>query len=303
VTLDPATGQYSFTLAHQIDHPVSTAAADIDLQFGYTVTDGDNDSVGSTFTVAIKGRYSVGTNVAGTIVKTRGDKTFTLTEGTDYSFGADGPGTITLGTRSYSKVSDGVTLMRGRGARCGRSQHRRNAGFGPVGERDRRPAHPLHRHRQHGDYRDQGLAGTITGTETDWALRSDSPTAAMNRICQTDPQAGSTGTGPVHRQPPGAAAQWRRLWLLRRRPADTHTVTVTRLPAPSVSSRHRWARKPSMTALASSTWNYHVTDAQLNHLGRPGVRRSLHDPHYGRSRAEAPLATSPSNWMAPTICR
>jgi T1SS-143 domain-containing protein len=53
VTLDPATGNYSFVLEHAIDHPVANVADSLGLKFGYTVTDGDGDTASSNFTVTV----------------------------------------------------------------------------------------------------------------------------------------------------------------------------------------------------------------------------------------------------------
>jgi T1SS-143 domain-containing protein len=68
VTLDPVSGNYTFTLEHGIDHPVPDVADGLGLQFGYTLTDGDNDSASSSFIVTVNDSLpSVDTSAVGSV--------------------------------------------------------------------------------------------------------------------------------------------------------------------------------------------------------------------------------------------
>ena len=52
VTLDPASGNYTFSLQDPVDHPAAETNS-LSLNFGYTVTDDDGDSASNSFSVAI----------------------------------------------------------------------------------------------------------------------------------------------------------------------------------------------------------------------------------------------------------
>ncbi len=52
VTLDPASGNYTFSLQGPVDHPAAETNS-LSLNFGYTVTDDDGDSASNSFSVAI----------------------------------------------------------------------------------------------------------------------------------------------------------------------------------------------------------------------------------------------------------
>ncbi|HEV7257126.1 MAG TPA: DUF5801 repeats-in-toxin domain-containing protein [Bosea sp. (in: a-proteobacteria)] len=53
VTLDDTTGNYSFTLHDNLDHPVAGSEDDIVLSFGFRATDADGDSATASFTVSV----------------------------------------------------------------------------------------------------------------------------------------------------------------------------------------------------------------------------------------------------------
>jgi T1SS-143 domain-containing protein len=53
VQFNTGTGQYSFTLLDNLDHPINSTEDNLLLSFGFTATDGDGDSVAGTFTVDV----------------------------------------------------------------------------------------------------------------------------------------------------------------------------------------------------------------------------------------------------------
>ncbi len=53
VTLDDTTGNYSFTLHDNLDHPVAGSEDDIVLSFGFRATDSDGDSAAASFSVSV----------------------------------------------------------------------------------------------------------------------------------------------------------------------------------------------------------------------------------------------------------
>ncbi len=146
VVLDPLTGEYTFTLTDELDHPDDAGENTLDLSFSVLATDFDGDTVPASFTVEVVDDVPVadGGEGAQTTFVDEDDLLAPLFDGNNegpadslaatgdlnIDFGADGPGTVSLAgnvapaglesngdTVSYSVSTDGTVLTATAGGR------------------------------------------------------------------------------------------------------------------------------------------------------------------------------------------
>lgn len=109
LTVDPATGAYTFSLANALDHPDALDPNDaLNLGFGITVTDGDGDSVSTTLQVTVLDDAPT----AGSVHITGVDVGDPIVTGTlPHVYGTDGPGDVKLTGDVAGLVSGGEPVI------------------------------------------------------------------------------------------------------------------------------------------------------------------------------------------------
>ncbi len=109
LTVNPATGAYSFTQTGALDHPDGTDANDsINLGFGYTVTDKDGDTVSSNLNIEVLDDGPSVEVSAVTVDETGGFDSASGSYGVN--FGADGKGSAGLVSGPSGLTSHGLAV-------------------------------------------------------------------------------------------------------------------------------------------------------------------------------------------------